>query len=117
MLADQGQFALLLPADTGIGELQPGYRVENDLRDEQASILLVVSGNNIPGRFLGAGGGDAFPIDLHVLVPEFAFLDIGQAELPILVRIVDAGEETLALLVLGEMEEEFDDSCAVAGEM
>ena len=49
--------------------------------------------------------------------PEFALLDVGEAELPVLVRLVDAGEEPLALLLLGQMQEELDDPRAVAVEM
>lgn len=36
------------------------------------------------------------------------------AELPVLVRVVDAGEQTLALLVLRQVQEELDDAGAVA---
>ena len=51
------------------------------------------------------------------MLPEFAFFDIGGAEFPVLFRLVDAGEETLALLLLREMKEEFDDAGAVGVEM
>ena len=39
-----------------------------------------------------------------------SFFDITDAEFPILVRLVDAGEETFALLVIGKMEKELDAS-------
>jgi hypothetical protein len=51
------------------------------------------------------------------VLPEFAFFDVGGAEFPVLFGLVDAGEETLPLLLLREMKEEFDDAGAVGMEM
>ena len=46
------------------------------------------------------------------MLPEFAFFDVGGAKIPVLFGLVDAGEETLPLLLLREMKEEFDDAGA-----
>jgi hypothetical protein len=51
------------------------------------------------------------------MLPEFAFFDIGRAKLPVLVRLVDAGKEALALFILRKMEEELDDTSPVGVEM
>jgi hypothetical protein len=56
-------------------------------------------------------------VGFHVVFPVFALFDIGGAELPILLRLVDAGEKALALLVLGQVEEELDDARPIGMEM
>ena len=92
-------------------------RVEDNLGYDQSSILLVVGGNDIPGRITGACRTEAFLIGLHVLLPEFPLLDVRKAEFPILFRLVDACQETLSLFFLGEVEEELDDTGSVGVEM
>src|ERR1700684_4648729 len=66
---------------------------------------------------MGACGMKALLISLHILLPVFPFVNVREAEFPVLVRLVDALEETLSLLVFGEMEEDFDDPRAVTVEM
>ena len=46
-----------------------------------------------------------------------AALEVGQAELPVLLGLVDAVEEALALLLLREVQEELDDARAIAMEV
>ena len=46
-----------------------------------------------------------------------ALLDVGEAEFPVFLGLVDAGEEALALFCFGEVEEEFEDAGAVAVEV
>jgi len=50
-------------------------------------------------------------------VPEFSLLDVGKAQLPVLLRIVDALQKTFPLRLLLQMEEEFDDAGAVLVEV
>jgi len=47
------------------------------------------------------------------MFPEFSLLDVGLAKLPVLLRLVDPRDKALALLVFGQVEEEFDDARAV----
>src|ERR1700733_6011016 len=51
------------------------------------------------------------------MLPEPAFFDVGRAEFPVLVGLVDTGEEALALLLLREVEKEFDHAGSVGVEM
>ena len=44
-------------------------------------------------------------------------MNVSEAELPVLVRLIDAGEEPLSLLLLGKMEEYLDDLRAVKVEV
>ena len=60
-----------------------------------------------------AGGGEAGLVGLHVRGPVFALFDVGERELPVLLRLVDARKEAFALLFLGQVQEEFDDARAV----
>jgi len=52
-------------------------------------------------------------IGLHVLGPELALPEVCGAELPVILRVVDALDEALALLFLRQMQEELDDASAV----
>src|SRR5207249_3595567 len=56
-------------------------------------------------------------VRLHIAVPELSLRHIRQAELPVLVRIINAVEKTLPLLFLRNVEEEFHDACAISMEM
>src|SRR5205807_6857177 len=51
------------------------------------------------------------------LLPVLPFLDVVEAELPVLVGLVDAREETPALFLLRKMEEKLEDARAVAAQM
>lgn len=53
----------------------------------------------------------------HVLRPELALFDVGCAEYPVLVRLVDASEKALALFLFREMQEVLHDARIVAMEM
>ena len=59
----------------------------------------------------------AFLISLHILLPERAFLQVRKGELPVLLRVIDALEEALALLLLREVEVELDDAGSVSMEV
>ena len=65
----------------------------------------------------GARRTEALLIGFHVLLPEFPLLDVSEGEFPVLFRLVDALQKTLSLLLLREMEVEFDNARSVAVEM
>ena len=110
MLADRVQFLLTISAHFRIAHLQTFERVEDDLGDDQPCVFLVVGGNDKPGRIISARRAEAFLVGLRVVVPEFALLQIRVAELPILVWVVDTFEKPFALLLLREVEKDFDDA-------
>jgi hypothetical protein len=72
-------------------------RAKDDLRDDQVGVLLVIGGNDIPRRLVGARCTKAILIRLNVLLPGLPFLDVGLAAVPILLGFVDTLDETLAL--------------------
>ena len=83
----------------------------------QLSIVFAVCGNDIPGRVPGARRTEALLVRRHVLIPEFSFLNVRQAELPVFCRLIDTCQKALALLLLREMEEELDDARTADVEM
>ena len=69
----------------------------------------------MPWRILGAGGAEAIFVSGHVIIPERPFLNIRDTELPVLIRLLNPGEEAFALLLLRQMQVELDDAGAVLG--
>jgi len=65
---------------------------------------------------LAAGVGEDVFVGLGVLVPELTLFEVGGGELPVLVRVVDAGLEAAGLLVVGDVEEELEDDDVVVGD-
>src|ERR1039458_1718886 len=113
-LADQLQFLSALCVRFGVSHFESLECVENNLRDDQPGVFLVVGGNDIPWRILGTCCTKAFLICLHVMLPEFSFLDVHNAEFPVLFRLVDAFEKALSLLLLRQVEIELYDEGSVA---
>lgn len=74
-------------------------RSEDDLRDDQPGALFVVGGYDKQRGVFGAGGAQTVAVCSHGLIPVGPFVDIGEAELPVLVRCVDADAERSRLLV------------------
>ncbi len=70
------------------------------MRNDQPGVLLVVGRHDVPGRRFCAGGAQTGLIGLHILLPVISFLNVGQAEFPVLFRFVDAFEKALPLLFL-----------------
>ena len=54
---------------------------------------------------------------LRVILPIFPLVNVREAEFPVLIRIINAFQESLSLLLLGQMKEELDDASAVAMEV
>ena len=51
------------------------------------------------------------------MLPKFPLIDVGRADFPILVRLIDALQEAPSLFLLRQVQEEFDDDGAVAAEV
>src|SRR5580693_7035239 len=66
---------------------------------------------------MGAGGAQAFLVDLHVLFPIVALRNISGRELPILFGCFDPLNEPPTLLVLREVQKKFDDPRAIASQV
>jgi hypothetical protein len=61
-----------------------------------------------------AGRAQALFVSLHVFLPELSLLNVCEAQLPVLFRIVDACQKPLSLLILRNMQENLDDARAVS---
>ena len=81
------------------------------------AFCLSSAGTTYQGACARAGGCEALLVRLHVLLPVLALFDVRFAELPVLLGRIDAREKALALFLLREVQEEFDDAGAVAVEM
>ena len=97
-----------------IGHLEPTHGVNNDLRDDQASVVLIVCGHNIPRSVMRAGCADALLVSLHVVFPEFSLMNVRKTQLPVLLRIIDACQKPLTLFILGKVQKDFHDVGAVS---
>ena len=53
----------------------------------------------------------------HIAFPELSLLNVGKAEFPILIRLIDPLKKALSLLVFRQVEIEFDDPRAIAVQM
>jgi len=117
LVADRFQFSLAFCGHYRVGHLEITERIQDNLGNNQPGILFVVGGDDVPRRVMGAGGAQASLISLRVLLPVFPLVDVRDAELPVLARLIDALEEAFALLAFREMEEELDDPGSIAVEM
>ncbi len=97
--ADRLQFLAARLAGFRITHLQRFQRVEHDLRKDEPGIFLVVGGNDMPRRMAGVRRAQAVFIRFHVILPAIPFRQIGLAELPVFLRIVNAFEKPPALFL------------------
>ena len=63
---------------------------------------------------MGAGGSQAMLVGLPVMRPELTLVDVGGAELPVLVGFVNTFQESPFLLILGKVQKELDGAGPVA---
>jgi hypothetical protein len=77
--------------------------------DDEVAVPLLVGRHDVPGGVLGRAIAKGVLEGLLVGVPEGAFLYVAGGKLPSLVRVVEAGLETLFLLVFGDLQEERED--------
>ena len=87
------QFPPAFRGGLGIYHLQVIERIEDNTGNNQPGIFLIVRGNNVPGRVMGACGVQAVLVNLDVMFPVFPLVDVREAEFPVLVRLIDAVEE------------------------
>src|ERR1035438_9171408 len=66
---------------------------------------------------IGAGRVQAILKSLDVILPVFPLVNVREAELPVLVRLINALQESLSLFVLRKMEEELKYPGAVTVEV
>ena len=111
------QFAATLRRHLGVFHIYFFKSINNDLRDNQPGIFLVICRYCIPGTVGGACCLEAVLVSRHILRPESSFVEVGSAEFPVLFRFVDATEKTLPLLLFGEMQKYFDNPRAGTVEM
>ena len=115
--ADGFQFPPAFRGGFGIGHLKFVKRIQDNLGNDQPGILLIIGGNDVPGRVMGAGRGQASLISSHVMLPVLPLVNVRDAEFPVLVRLINALEESLSLLCFRQVQEEFDDPGAIAVEV
>ena len=117
MLADGFQFSPTFWRGLGIGHLQIIERIDNNSGNDQPGVLFIIGGNDVPGCMMGACRAQALLVRLRVMLPEFSFVNVREAEFPILVRLIYTLEEALSLFVLRQVKKDFDDVGAVPVEM
>src|SRR5690242_1775351 len=76
-------------------EIQFVERRCDDLRDLPALVMFVVRRDCVPRRPRTRRRAKAFLVSGHVLVPAVALVEVAGIELPVLLRLVDALEESL----------------------
>src|SRR6266536_765351 len=91
--------------------LQP---IHQRLRDGQVAVPLAVGRDDRPGGLGGAATVQGLLVGDGVVLPAVAFLPVVGGELVGLLDVLFAGEQPLALLLLGDVQEELaDDGAAV----
>ena len=107
----------MLASTVGLGilQLQALQRVDDNLRDRDIAIPLHVGGNRKPGRVLRAGLREHVFIRIDVVIPELALLEVRVGELPMLLRVVQPRLQPTRLLLLRDIEEEFQDDDVILG--
>ena len=95
MLPDGLQFRTSLRRGFGPCHFEIFERIEDDAGDDEPGVLFAVCGNDVPGCVMGACGVQACLIGLRVILPVFPLMNIREAEFPVLLRLVDAVDESL----------------------
>jgi len=81
------------------------------------AFYLLSAGGHKQGRVGGARCTQARLICLHVMLPVVPFVNVREAEFPVLVRLINALAEALLLFVLRQVEGDLDDPGTVTVEM
>jgi len=90
---NRAQFGAAFLSGSGVSILRsPAH--QRHLRDNQPCILLIVGGDDVPGRVMSACGMKALFLGRHVLFPVFSLVNVGGTELPVLFRLIDALKES-----------------------
>src|SRR5262245_15688023 len=101
LLSRRRQLALLLLRDLGRLQTEVADRAGQDVRHHGPRHPLVVGGNHVPRRPVGARRAERVLEGLGVLVPVSAFREVRGRELPVLLLVLEALQEALLLLLLG----------------
>src|SRR5208337_876033 len=113
-LLDRG---LLVRTYLGVAEIEPVAGRGNDSSHQAAGDPFVIGGNDVPGCPFRAGRPESLLVGLHVVVPEAALEEVCRRELPVFPGIFKPLEKSLTLFVLGDVQEELEHHCAVAGQV
>ena len=115
--ADGFQFPPTFRSGLGIRHLKFIKRIKNNAGNNQPGIFLIIGGNDEPRRVSGAGRVQAIFISLYVMFPVFSLVNVSEAEFPVLVRLINAFEESSSLFVFRQVQKKFNDRRAVTMEM
>ena len=100
-------------ADPGLGgrilHAQPFQGIDQRLRDDEVPVPLAVGRHDGPRRPGRAAAVDGVLVGLHVVIPQAALGHVLLRELPHLVGVLPARLKALLLLVLGDVQVEFQD--------
>jgi hypothetical protein len=99
LLLRLGEHALLLRVHLGKTQIERLNGGRDDIRDDGARGPLVVRGDDTPGRPLRARRRQGVLVGLLISVPEAALVQIGNRELPVLLRIPQDFRITVPLRV------------------
>src|SRR5262249_52949143 len=113
---DPPQRGLVLRPDLRVSEAEVLERRDDRAGDDQSREPLVVGGNDVPRSPRRARLADHLLVRRLVLVPILPLVRVGDRELPVLVRVVEALEEAPRLLLLRDVKEELPDERPVARE-
>ena len=103
--------------DLGKARIERLNRVDDRRRHDQAREPLAIGGHDVPRRHVGGGVANHVFVGRHVGGKVRALADIGRRELPVLLGLVEALEEALALFVLRHVQEELADQHALPREV
>src|SRR5664279_778536 len=95
-----------LHVNNGILRIDAHQGVEDDPRRGQSGEPLVISRYYVPRRVAGARRCEHLLVRLLVVVPVRPLFDVLDGELPVLVRLLNTGDEPPALFFLRQMQEE-----------
>src|SRR5688500_17954137 len=104
-----GQLDALCAGERREPEIEALEGLRNDLRDGETREPLVVRGDHVPWRGACAGLRDGLFVRPRVVLPAQPLVDVADRELPVLRGVLQALQEAPALLLSGDVQEEFPD--------
>src|SRR5674476_897122 len=87
--------------------------VGNRTRDQQIAHVLVVGGNDVPGRCFGARLRENPVVRLREVIPSRAIIEVAGAKFPILLGVAEPLDEPPLLLVTRDVQQEFQNDHVV----
>src|SRR3954451_11847285 len=98
-------------------QIEAFERGDDGRADHDAGEPFVIGRHDMPRRRWRRGVPDDVLIDRLIALPARALGNVAHRELPVFRRLLQPGQEALALLLFGDVEEELQDDCAVAREI